>query len=91
VVVEKERPVSLFCLRLCYSGASFVWAYERQSQEALQDGHVRAFQYFGGVPGRLAYDYVPRNIIVLMCPVALCGRRASSCPRGLGWWGSLGT
>ena len=50
------RKVSLFCARLCHSGASFVRGYERQSQEFLLDGHVRAFDYFGGVPRRVAYD-----------------------------------
>jgi len=51
-----ERKVSLFCARLCHSGASFVRGYERQSQECLLDGHVRAFAHFGGVPRRVAYD-----------------------------------
>ena len=51
-----ETMVNLFCMRLCYSKASYVRAYVRENQESLLDGHVRAFEYFGGVPRRCAYD-----------------------------------
>jgi transposase len=50
------RKVQLFCMRLSFSKASFVWPYERATLEAFLDGHVRAFDFFGGVPRRLAYD-----------------------------------
>jgi len=50
------RKASMFCCRLCYSSASFVMAYERQNQECLFDGHVRAYNYFEGVARRSAYD-----------------------------------
>jgi transposase len=30
--------------------------------------HQRALAFFGGVPRRVVLDYVPRNIIQLMCP-----------------------
>jgi hypothetical protein len=43
-------------MRLSFSKASFVWPYERATLEAFMDGHVRAFDFFGGVPRRLAYD-----------------------------------
>lgn len=63
-VVLNQRPckVLLFCMRLCYSAASFVRAYLTQDQTSLLDGHVRAFEYFGGVPRRLAYDN-PKTIV----------------------------
>lgn len=51
-----ERTVQLFCMRLSHSKASFVHPYERATMEAFLDGHVRAFEFFGGVPRRLAYD-----------------------------------
>jgi transposase len=54
--------VFLFCMRLCHSGASFVRAYHNERTEALLDGHVRAFEFFGGVPRRLAYDN-PKTIV----------------------------
>jgi hypothetical protein len=45
-----------FLMRLMYSGRDFVWIYERCNQVAFLDGHVRAFQHFGGVPRRGVYD-----------------------------------
>ena len=48
--------VHLFCIRLCYSRASFVRAYVSEKLECFLDGHVRAFRYFGGVPQSCAYD-----------------------------------
>lgn len=56
VINGRQRKVQLFCTRLCYSKVSFVRAYEDESTEALLDGHVRAFEFFGGVPRREAYD-----------------------------------
>ncbi len=53
----------LFCMRLCHSKVSFVRAYRRQTQEALLDGHVRAFEFFGGVPRRTAYDNL-RTVVI---------------------------
>lgn len=50
------RAVVLFCMRLCHSRAFFVRAYERGDMGAFLDGHVRAFEFFGGVPRRMAYD-----------------------------------
>ncbi|GAG45039.1 unnamed protein product, partial [marine sediment metagenome] len=58
-----QRKAHFFCMRLCYSKASFVWAYERANQESFLDGHVRAFEYFGGVPRRLAYDNLKSAVI----------------------------
>jgi transposase len=51
-----QRTVQLFCMRLSHSKASFVYPYERATMESFLDGHVRAFDFFGGVPKRLAYD-----------------------------------
>ena len=51
-----ERKVNFFCMKLCFSKAPFVYPYERANLESFLDGHVRAFEYFGGVPRRIAYD-----------------------------------
>lgn len=59
------RKASLFCCRLCYSSASFVRAYEREKQESLFDGHVRAFNYFEGVARRSAYDNMKTAVITI--------------------------
>lgn len=42
--------------RLCYSRKSFLVAYLRESQEMLFDAHIRAFEYYGGIPLRGIYD-----------------------------------
>jgi hypothetical protein len=35
--------------------------------------HRRAFEFFNGIPDKLIIDYVPRNIIDVMCPSRICG------------------
>ena len=49
-----ELPV--FLMRLSASGRGFVRAYLNDAQEVFLDGHVRGFEHFGGVPGRVRYD-----------------------------------
>jgi len=66
--------VQLFIMRLSASGRAYPRAYLNEAQVVFLDGHVRAFEHFGGVPGRLRPDYVPRHIIGFMWPIALCGR-----------------
>jgi transposase len=51
-----ERKYQFFSMKLSYSKATFVYPYERANLEPFLDGHVRAFEYFGGVPRRIAYD-----------------------------------
>ncbi|WTY52362.1 IS21 family transposase [Micromonospora sp. NBC_01412] len=47
----------LFTLRLSYSGKAVHRVYVSESQEAFMQGHVEAFQVFGGVPTRhIRYD-----------------------------------
>ena len=46
----------MFVMRLSASGRGFHRVYLNQAQEAFLDGHVRAFEHFGGVPGRIRYD-----------------------------------
>src|ERR1019366_8078720 len=43
-------------MTLPYSDAFFVSAYPRECTETFQAGHVAAFEYFGGVPTKTAYD-----------------------------------
>ncbi len=42
----------MFVMRLSHSGKAFHVALATQAQEAFLEGHVLAFAYFGGVPGR---------------------------------------
>jgi len=44
------RKVMFFEMVLPYSDAMFVVAYPCERTETFQDGHVRAFKFFGGVP-----------------------------------------
>jgi len=58
-----ERKYQFFVMKLCYSKAPFVYPYERANIESFLDGHVRAFEYFGGVPHRIAYDNLKCAVI----------------------------
>lgn len=51
-----EIKAHLFLQRLSTSGAFYARAYPFEKQEAFFDGHKRAFEYFGRVPHRIAYD-----------------------------------
>lgn len=63
IVNGEERKVQLFCMRLCHSRHTFVRAYERANMESFLDGHVRAFEFFGGVPRRLGYDNLKSAVV----------------------------
>jgi transposase len=57
VVIAGERvKAAYFVMTLPHSDAFFVRAYPKECTESFQDGHVRAFEYFGGVPTRISYD-----------------------------------
>lgn len=51
-----ERKVHYFALDLPHSDAIFVKAYPRETTEAFCDGHVSAFEFFGGIPLSILYD-----------------------------------
>lgn len=48
--------VQLFVMRLSASGRGYARAYLNEGQEVFLDGHVRAFEHFGGCPARIRYD-----------------------------------
>ena len=50
------RKVAFFVMALPYSDACFVMAFERECTESFWEGHVRAFEFFGGVPAKIVYD-----------------------------------
>lgn len=52
---EKTRGYIL-CFRLCHSCAIYVRAFARSNLESFLEGHVKSFNYFGGVPRTLIYD-----------------------------------
>ncbi len=69
--VAREAQVFVACLPcsdLVYAEATWT-----QRQEDWLGAHVRAFAYLGGCPEKLVPDYVPGNIILVLCPPRLCG------------------
>ncbi len=56
------RKLMFFAMSLLYSDAMFIVAYARECTETLQDGHVRAFESFGGVPSRISYDNAKTSV-----------------------------
>jgi transposase len=50
------RKVAFFVMALPHSDASFVMAFERECTETFWEGHVQAFEFFGGVAKRISYD-----------------------------------
>ncbi len=50
------KKVGFFVMVLPYSDAFFVMAFERECTESYWEGHVQAFECFGGVPNRISYD-----------------------------------
>jgi transposase len=54
----------MFCMRLSHSGKAFHVGYANQTQESFLDGHVGAFEAFGGVPtGMIRYDNLKPAVI----------------------------
>ncbi len=50
------RRVVFFVMALPHSDGFFVAAFEHLCLETFWEGHVRAFEFFGGVPWRITYD-----------------------------------
>jgi transposase len=69
-----SRKAYIFCMRSMASGGAFHRAYPHATQQAFLEAHELAFAWFGGVFRVLRYDYVPGNIIVVMCRRPFCGR-----------------
>ncbi len=58
-------------MSLPYSDMFFVKAYPRECTESFWDGHVNAFEFFGGVPNRISYD----NSRIAICKITGCHQR----------------
>jgi transposase len=57
VIMKGETVrVQIFHATLCYSRRTFLMAFPHQNQESFLEGHVRAFEHWGGTVCRLAYD-----------------------------------
>lgn len=53
----------MFVMRLSHSGRAFHVAFGTQAQEAFLEGHVLAFEHFGGAPGRVRYDNLKPAVV----------------------------
>jgi transposase len=51
-----REKVFIFQMRACYSGREFHQAFLHQNQQAFLEGHIAAFNYFGGVFKAIRYD-----------------------------------
>lgn len=56
----------LFLMRPCFSGASFVCAFETETQQAFLEGHVAALEWFGGVFDVVRYDNLKAAVVRVM-------------------------
>jgi transposase len=52
----QARKVAMFVMSLPFSDAVFCQIFPRECTETFQEGHRRAFEFFGGVPKRITYD-----------------------------------
>jgi len=50
------QKVIFFVMVLPHSDAIYVQVFERECQEVWCEGHIRAFEFFGGVPNRITAD-----------------------------------
>ena len=58
--------VELFVMRMSASGKAFRHVYGNEAQEVFLDGHVQAFEEFGGVPGRIRYDNLKTAVVKVL-------------------------
>ena len=55
-IAGKKVRFHYFCMDLPHSDGCFVKAYPAETAEAFCEGHVAAFDFFGGVPLSILYD-----------------------------------
>jgi transposase len=55
-IAGKKVRFHYLCMDLPHSDSCFVKAYPVEAAEAFCDGHVAAFDFFGGVPQSILYD-----------------------------------
>ena len=52
----KETKAHIFVLKLRGSGGYYAIAYPFEKQEAFFDAHIKCFEFFNGIPYKIAYD-----------------------------------
>jgi transposase len=66
VIAGVRTRVFLFLMRACFSGGCFVQAHVRETQQAFLEGHVAAFEFFGGAFGLVRYDNLRSAVVKVM-------------------------
>jgi transposase len=67
--VYRGREIKvMFCVMvLPHSDAFFCQVFPRECTETFQEGHRRAFEFFGGVPKRISYDNSKIAVRKIVC------------------------
>jgi hypothetical protein len=61
------EPLWMFCMRLSASGRGYHEAFANQAIESFLEGHVNAFDHFGGIPaGMIRYDNLKDAVIKVL-------------------------
>ena len=68
VVAGEQVTAAFFVMTLPYSDAFFCGVFPKECTETFQEGHCRAFAYFGGVPTRISYDNSKIAVVKLIGP-----------------------
>ena len=58
-----RHRIWVFSLVLAFSRHMFIWPTIRMDQHAWCDAHVRAFEFFGGVPARVVPDNLKTGVL----------------------------
>jgi transposase len=53
---NSREKIYIFHMRACFSGKEFHMSFRHQNQQAFIEGHIAAFNYFGGVFKIIRYD-----------------------------------
>ena len=63
IIRSGKKPIYGFVMVLGFSRMAFVYFTDNMRQETWQECHVKAFEYFGGVPQTLLYDNLKSVVI----------------------------
>ena len=63
IIRSGKNPIYGFVMVLGFSRMAFVYFTDNMRQETWQECHIKAFEYFGGVPQTLLYDNLKSVVI----------------------------
>jgi transposase len=66
VIGGEDCKIHIFAMDLPQSDACFLKAYRAETSEAFCDGHVAAFDFFGGVPRSILYDNTKLAVVRIL-------------------------